>query len=104
MPYAVIMNGGKQHRVREGDIVRSEKINTKIGEDIEFSSVFMLVDDKNIRIGTPFLDGVKVTAKVLTHDRDKKVNILKFKRRKDHMKRAGHRQWFTEVKITGIEK
>jgi large subunit ribosomal protein L21 len=100
--YAVIVSGGKQHRVAEGETLKLEKHQTEVGSHIEFDHVLLVADGEEVKIGTPAIDGAKVTAEVLSHGRGKKVKIIKFKRRKHHMKQAGHRQWYTEVKITGI--
>ncbi|MDM3872400.1 50S ribosomal protein L21 [Porticoccus sp. W117] len=100
--YAVIASGGKQHRVQEGETLRLEKLEVATGESIDFDEVLMVADGENINIGAPVVDGAKVSAEVLAHGRGDKVSIIKFKRRKHHRKQMGHRQWFTEVKITGI--
>ena len=101
--YAVIVSGGKQYRVSEGQKVKLEKIEAETGASIDFDKVLLVADGDNINIGKPVVDGAKVTAEVVAQGRHKKVKILKFKRRKHHMKQMGHRQWFTEVKITGIK-
>ncbi|MBK1650484.1 50S ribosomal protein L21 [Rhabdochromatium marinum] len=100
--YAVIRTGGKQYRVAEGDKLRVEKLTADEGADIEFDQVLLLADGDQIQVGKPFLSGQKVQAQVLEHGRGKKVNIIKFRRRKHHLKRQGHRQSYTEVRITGI--
>jgi len=100
--YAVIVSGGKQHRVTEGEYLKLEKIEVETGSSIEFDRVLLVSDADTVKVGTPTVGGAKVTAEVLSHGRHKKVNILKFRRRKHHMKRMGHRQWYTEVKITHI--
>ncbi|AKE52301.1 MULTISPECIES: 50S ribosomal protein L21 [Kangiella] len=100
--YAVIKSGGKQHRVKEGQVVRLEKIEAETGATIDFEDVLMVADGDNVTLGTPVVSGAVVSGEVVNHGRAKKVNIIKFKRRKHHMKRQGHRQWFTEVKINGI--
>jgi large subunit ribosomal protein L21 len=100
--YAVIMTGGKQYRVSQGDKVRVEKLDAAEGESIELDKVLMVVDGDDIKIGKPVLEGGKVTAEVKAHGRGDKVEIIKFRRRKHHMKRQGHRQAFTELEITGI--
>lgn len=100
--YAVIVTGGKQYRVSQGDKLRVEKLDVAEGDNIELDQVLMVVDGDNIKIGAPVLDGGKVTAQVKTHGRGDKVEIIKFRRRKHHMKRQGHRQAFTELEITGI--
>lgn len=101
--YAVIESGGKQHRVEEGEVLRLEKIEVATGESIDFDKVLMVVNGDAINIGAPVVEGAKVTAEVLSHGRGEKVKIIKFRRRKHSMKRQGHRQWYTEVKITGIK-
>lgn len=100
--YAVIKTGGKQYKVSPGHTLRIEKIKTEIGTSFDFQDVLMVAKENDIRIGTPMLDDGKVTATVLEHGRDKKVTIIKFKRRKHHLKRRGHRQHYTDVRITGI--
>jgi len=100
--YAVIMTGGKQYRVSQGDKLRVEKLDVAEGDSVELDKVLMVVDGDDIKIGAPVLDGGKVTAEVKAHGRGAKVEIIKFKRRKHHMKRQGHRQAYTELEITGI--
>jgi len=99
--YAVIVSGGKQHRVVEGETLKLEKIEAATGESVEFDQVLMVGGD-SVKIGTPTLEGAKVTAEVVAQGRHDKVRIMKFNRRKHHMKQAGHRQWYTEVRITSI--
>ena len=100
--YAVIESGGKQHRVTEGETLKLEKIEAATGETVEFDKVLMIGGGDDIKIGTPMVAGSKVTAEVVTQGRHKKIKIIKFNRRKHYRKETGHRQWFTEVKITGI--
>ena len=100
--YAVIQTGGKQYRVSEGDTVKVEKLGAEEGASVDLEKVLMVANGEDIKIGTPYVDGGKVTATVKSHGRGKKVNIIKFKRRKHHMKRQGHRQRYTELEITGI--
>ncbi|MDO2948422.1 50S ribosomal protein L21 [Aeromonas simiae] len=100
--YAVFQSGGKQHRVAEGQVVRLEKLDVETGAAIEFDKVLMVAEGDTFKVGAPFVEGGKVTAEVVAHGRGDKVMIIKFRRRKHHRKQMGHRQWFTEVKITGI--
>ena len=100
--YAVIMTGGKQYRVSQGDKLRVEKLDVAEGDPVEIDQALMVVDGDDIKIGAPVLESGKVTAEVKTHGRGAKVEIIKFKRRKHHMKRQGHRQAYTELEITGI--
>ncbi|HDK37542.1 MAG TPA: 50S ribosomal protein L21 [Thiolapillus brandeum] len=99
--YAVIQTGGKQYRVSEGMSLKVEKINAEEGSSVELDKVLMVADGDNVQVGAPYLDG-KVTATVKAHGKGKKVHIVKFRRRKHHLKRQGHRQQFTELEITGI--
>jgi len=101
--YAVIASGGKQHRVEEGEVLRLEKIEAETGSTISFDQVLMVANGDDVKIGTPVVDGATVEAEVVSHGRGEKVTIIKFRRRKHSMKRQGHRQWYTEVKITGIK-
>jgi large subunit ribosomal protein L21 len=100
--YAVIKTGGKQYRVTQGETLRVETLDAGEGDSVEFDHVLMVGEGEDVKIGTPLLDGGKVTATVKSHGRAKKVEIIKFRRRKHHMKRMGHRQNYTEVEITGI--
>jgi len=100
--YAVIVTGGKQYRVSQGDKLRVEKLDVAEGDAVELDKVLMVVDGDDIKIGAPVLEGGKVTAEVKAQGRGKKVEIIKFHRRKHHMKRQGHRQAYTELEITGI--
>ena len=100
--YAVIVSGGKQHRVSRGELIKLEKIELATGEAFEFDKVLLVADGDDVKVGAPLVEGARVAAEVVTHGRHKKVNIIKFRRRKHHMKQMGHRQWYTEVKITDI--
>jgi len=100
--YAVIKTGGKQYRVSEGDTLRVEKLDTSAGETIEFDQVLAVGEGADLKVGTPFVKGGKVTATVREQGRARKVEIIKFRRRKHHMKRMGHRQSYTELEITAI--
>ena len=101
--YAVIKTGGKQYRVEEGDVVRIEKIEVATGESVDFDQVLLVANGDDVKVGQPVVDGAKVTAEVLEQGRHKKVKIIKFRRRKHHRKQQDHRQWYTAVKITGIQ-
>jgi len=100
--YAVISTGGKQYKLAQGDVCRIEKLDAEEGATVEIDKVLMIADGDNINIGTPFVDGGKVTATVKSHGRAKKIEIMKFRRRKHHQKRTGHRQYYTEIEVTGI--
>ena len=100
--YAVISTGGKQYKLAQGDVCRIEKLDAEEGASVEIDKVLMIADGDNINIGAPFVDGGKVTATIKSHGRAKKVEIMKFRRRKHHQKRTGHRQYYTEIEVTGI--
>ena len=101
--YAVIESGGKQHRVEEGEILRLEKLEAATGEKVNFDNILMVGEGDSVKIGTPYVEGGQVTAEIVKQGRADKVTIIKFNRRKHSRKQQGHRQWFTEVKITGIK-
>ena len=102
MMYAVIKTGGKQYRVKEGDVLKIEQLPFDIGHIIDFNQILMITKDDATTIGTPFIDQASVKAEVLSQGRHKKIKIIKFRRRKHHMKQMGHRQNYTEIKITAI--
>ena len=100
--YAVIVSGGKQHRVEPGEVLKLEKLDIPTGDSIDFDKILLVADGEAVKVGAPYVDGGKVSAEVVAHRRADKVTIIKFRRRKHHRKQMGHRQWYTEVKITGI--
>jgi large subunit ribosomal protein L21 len=100
--FAVFSSGGKQHRVTEGETIRLEMLEAEPGQQVVFDKVLLVSDGDRVAVGAPYVDGGKVTAEVVAHDRGKKIRIIKFRRRQGYMRTQGHRQWFTEVKITGI--
>ena len=101
--YAVFQTGGKQYRAATGDTIKVEKIEAEKGAVIELDRVLMVGEGEDVRIGAPFIEGGKVTARVVDQGRGEKIHIIKFRRRKHHMKRAGHRQYYTQLEITGID-
>ena len=100
--YAIIRTGGKQYRVKEGDILNVEKIEAGIGAAITFDQVLAVGEGDGLKIGRPLVAGASVAATVVTQARAKKVIIFKIRRRKNSQRRRGHRQYFTRVQITGI--
>lgn len=100
--YAVILSGGKQYRVQEGDVLKLETLPAEVGESVNFDKVLMLGEGDEVKIGKPFLSGCKVTATVTAFGRSKKIHIIKFRRRKHSEKWQGHRQNYIEVKISQI--
>jgi large subunit ribosomal protein L21 len=100
--YAVIRTGGKQYRVAQGDKLRVEKLPGNVGDAVTLAEVLFLGGDTP-KIGAPLVAGAKVEAKIVAQDRDKKVIIFKFRRRKNYRRKNGHRQPFTALEITGIK-
>lgn len=100
--YAVIKTGGKQYRVKEGDYLKVELLPTEVGNQINFSDVLMLTNADNTEYGNPMINKAVVQAEVVEHGRHDKIKIIKFRRRKHYMRRMGHRQYYTQVKITKI--
>ncbi len=100
--HAIIKTGGKQYRVSEGQLLQVEKLPADPGASINFEEVLLVSDGNSVKVGTPLISGAKVAAEVVRHGRHPKIRIIKFRRRKHHMKQMGHRQDFTEVKITKI--
>lgn len=100
--YAVIESGGKQHRVVAGETLKLEKLDIEAGKKFEFDKVMLVANGDDIQIGTPYVEGAKVSAEVLSHGKADKIRIIKFNRRKNYRRQAGHRQWYTEVRITDI--
>ncbi len=99
--FAVIQTGGKQYKVAKGDVLRVEKLEAKIGETITFDKV-LLVGADSFKVGTPFVTGASVSATIVREGRGKKLIVYKFRRRKNYRRKNGHRQPFTELKITGV--
>ena len=101
MATAVFRSGGKQFRVDEGDTVKVEKLTGNPGDKVEFDDV-LLIGGEQPKIGKPTVQGAKVNGEIVAQGRGAKIIVFKFKRRKQHRKKAGHRQAYTEIKITGI--
>ncbi len=100
--YAVFRTGGKQYRAAKGDVLRLEKIEGEEGASVKFDEVLLIGEGSNIKVGNPILVGSSVSAKVLRQGKSKKVPVVKFKRRQNYLRQGTHRQFFTEVEITGI--
>ena len=100
--YAVIQTGGKQYRVTEGEILRVELLEKELKEAFTFDRVLLVDNEGELKVGKPTLEGATVSAEVICHDRRKKVFIFKKKRTTTYQRTQGHRQGYTEVRITGI--
>lgn len=101
--YAVIATGGKQYKVTKGETLRVEKLDGDEGESVKLGRVLMVADGDKITVGTPVLDKASVTAKITAQGRGDKVEIIKFRRRKNSRTQMGHRQGFTEIEVTDIK-
>ena len=100
--YAVFRSGGKQYRAVKGDVLRLEKIEADEGATIKFDEVLLVGEGSDIKVGTPLLSGSSVSGKVVRQGKSRKVPVVKFKRRQNYLRQGTHRQFFTEVEITGI--
>jgi len=100
--YAVFRSGGKQYRAAQGDVLRLEKIEADEGATVKFDEVLLVGEGSDIKVGTPLLSGSTVSGKVVRQGKSKKVPVVKFKRRQNYLRQGTHRQFFTEVEITGI--
>ncbi|NNF16647.1 MAG: 50S ribosomal protein L21 [Gammaproteobacteria bacterium] len=100
--YAVIKTGGKQYRVAEGTSLKIEKLDAEAGATVEFDQVLLVGEGADVTVGTPLVEGGKVTATVESQGRRSKIDVVKFKRRQGYKRQKGHRQAYTQVKITGI--
>ena len=97
--YAIIKTGGKQYKVSEGDLVRVEKLNYEVGETVDFEEVLLVSNDGDIKVGSPVVEGAKVSATVEDQNKAKKIVVFKYKPKKQYRKKHGHRQPYTLVKI-----
>ena len=101
---AVIVTGGKQYTVAEGDVLFIEKLNAEENATVKFDEVLAVLDGENSKIGAPVVEGAAVEAKVVKNGKGKKITILKYKPKKNEKKKMGHRQPYTKVEITKITK
>ena len=100
--YAVFRSGGKQYRAAKGDVLRLEKIDADEGATVKFDEVLLVGEGSDVKVGSPLLSGSTVSGKVVRQGKSKKVSVVKFKRRQNYLRQGSHRQFFTEVEITGI--
>lgn len=100
--YAVIKTGGKQYKVAEGDVLRVEKLNAEVETTVELTEVLLVANAGDVKVGTPVVEGAKVVAEVLSQGRGAKVINFKYKPKTGYHKKKGHRQSYTEIKITSI--
>ncbi|WP_296113683.1 50S ribosomal protein L21 [uncultured Anaerococcus sp.] len=100
--YAIIKTGGKQYKVSEGDLVRVEKLAYEVGETVDFDQVLLVSNEGELKVGSPLVEGAKVSATVEDQNKDKKIVVYKYKPKKQYRKKQGHRQPYTLVKIDSI--
>ena len=101
--YAIIRTGGKQYRVKPGDVVRVERFEGEVGSKVTLGEVLFVAGDGEPRVGSPLVGGVSVLGTVLEQDRDAKVRVFKYKKRKHYRRTRGHRQSFTAVRIDAVQ-
>ena len=100
--FAVFESGGKQHRVAQGEVVRLERLGGEPGDRVVFDRVLMIADGDDVAVGNPLIEGGQVAGEVVEQGRARKITVIKFKRRKNYMRKKGHRQPYTDVRITAI--
>lgn len=100
--YAVIETGGKQYRAAENDVLRVEKLDANVGDEVTLDRVLLVSTDQGVRVGAPYLEGARVTARVVRQAKGRKIEGFKYKPKKNQRKRYGHRQWFTELVVQSI--
>lgn len=101
--YAIIESCGRQYKVAEGDVVFFEKLDTEEGKKVQFSNVILVSEDGKVQIGSPYVKGISVEGKVLSHGKAKKIIVFKMKAKKNYRRKQGHRQLYTKVEITSIK-
>ena len=101
--YAIIEACGKQYKVAEGDVVFFEKLDTEVGKKVTFDKVVLVSDDGKVQVGNPYVKGIKVEGKVVSHGKGKKILVFKYKAKKNYRRTQGHRQPYTKVEITNIK-
>ncbi len=102
--YAIIETSGRQYKVEEGNMIYVDKTDLEPGKEITFDRVVMLRNDNDMKFGEPYVEGAKVVGTVVENVRDKKVKVIKFRRRKQYRRELGHKQWYTSVKVDKIEQ
>ncbi len=100
--YAILETGGKQYRVSEGDVITVEKIPGEAGDAVEFDKVLLLSNDGDVKVGSPYIEGAKISGEIVETGKGKKIIVFKYKSKKDYRRKQGHRQPFTAVEITSL--
>jgi large subunit ribosomal protein L21 len=102
--YVIVEAGGKQYRASQGDVLRVEKMDAQVGDAVTLDKVLMLADNENVQVGSPYLNGVSLSGKVIAHGREKKISVFHYKRKKNIRKFQGHRQYYTEILVEGVSR
>src|SRR5215471_11486523 len=102
MPYAIIRTGGKQYRVEPGDVIRVESLPGEVGSDIDLPEVLLTNTDAGLNVGAPLVADAKVSARIVAHEKSRKVLVYKKKRRKNYRRHAGHRQNLTTLRVLSV--
>lgn len=100
--YAVVETGGKQYRVQEGDVFRVERLEGEAGQEVVLDRVLMVGGESSVKWGSPLVDGASVTAEIVSQARADKILVFKYKSKKNYRRMRGHRQYYTEIRIKGI--
>ncbi len=102
MVYAVMKSGARQYRASVGDTIRVEKLSADVGEQVEFDEILLLVDDTDVKIGQPKVEGARVVATVVAQEKGPKIQVFKYRPRKRYQRHAGHRQPYTQLRVDEI--
>ena len=100
--YAIILTGGKQYKVEQGQYLKVEKLDAELGDSVKIDKILMVADGSDVKLGQPYIEGASVNATIKSHGRHKKIKIIKFRRRKHSRTQMGHRQYYTELTIDSI--
>ncbi|MEA1961089.1 MAG: 50S ribosomal protein L21 [Bacillota bacterium] len=101
--YAIVQTGGKQYKVAVGDILNVEKLDAVAGDKLTLDQVLMVKDEDGVKVGSPIVEGAKITVEVIEQGRGKKITVFKYKKRKNYRRKQGHRQAYTKLKVEKIE-
>lgn len=102
--FAIVETGGKQYKVRQGDVIRIERLDVVEGDEVNFDRILAVGDGEDLAVGQPVVEGAKAVGRVLRHGRGKKIVVMKYKPKKNYRRKTGHRQDFTEVRIEAIAR
>ena len=101
--YAIVESGGKQYAVSPGDRIKVERLSGEIGSQVDLGRVLLVGDGEQVKVGTPVVDGARVTGKIVAQGRGPKLIVFKLRRRKNSRRKLGHRQAFTELEVVEVK-